>query len=174
LEAKPADGTTSTPSYAKNRPFLEPFLGPEIDLDVAAKIMTHATLDILKKYYEKDLEVFDINSLNLLLFLFQRSAKEDKWKDRATELGEIFASKMKDKYHSIKANGAINGIALIKPDSLDELLFYGKHQSTEEFCFFLTITLASYISVFMGVEFKPDRPLCAASSSSSCIYTFLK
>jgi hypothetical protein len=169
--AKPSSGKISHMRY---KSLIEPFLGPEIDEEKAAKVLMEETLSLLRENYSEDLDSFDLTTLNLMLFLFQRSAKEDKWQDKAIELGKNFATKMKELYKNIESNGAIEGMGALKPDSFDEFLFYGKHQSSEEFCHFLALIFQEYVSKFTDIEFKADKPLCATSGSSLCLYAYVK
>ncbi len=170
-DPKPSS-TKMSPSRYKS--LIEPFIGHEIDENLAAKTLMDETLALLKKKYPEDLETFDLGTLNLLLFLFQQSAKEEKWEESASELGKRFASKMKESYQNVEPNGAIEGMGALKPDSFDEFLFYGKHQTSEEFCHFIAIIFQEYLSLFMDIEYKADKPLCATSGSSLCLYAYVK
>ena len=165
---------TSGQSYLRYKPIIENFIGTEINEEEVATTLSDKALDLLQQYYKKDLESYDVSTLNLLLFLFQRSAKEDKWKERAQELGKNFATALKDNYPNLTPNNAIQGMGALKPDTFDEFLFYGKHQATEEYCYFIAIIWQEYISSFMGAKFKADKPLCATTGSSLCLYSFIR
>ncbi|OLS18797.1 MAG: hypothetical protein HeimC3_48610 [Candidatus Heimdallarchaeota archaeon LC_3] len=166
--------TTTKITSTRYKSLIEPFIGPDIDEALAAKTLMEETLDLLKEKYPADLESYNLGNLNLLLFLFQRSAKEEKWKESASDLGKRFAGKMREFYPNTEPNGAIEGMGALKPDSFDEFLFYGKHQTSEEFCNFIAIIFQEYVSVFMDLEFKADKPLCATSGSNLCLYAYIK
>jgi hypothetical protein len=171
IQSKPKSGKISHTRY---KVLIEPFVGPEIDEDQAAKVLMDETLTLLKENYSEELESFDLVNLNLLLFLFQRSAKEEKWQEIASELGKNFSNKMKELHPNTEPNDAIEGMGALKPESFDEFLFYGKHQSSEEFCHFLAIIFQEYVSKFTNIEFKADKPLCATTGSSLCLYAYIK
>ena len=175
LESDSSSKLASTKiSSTRYKSLIEPFIGPEIDETLAANTLMDETLELLKSKYPDDLDSFDLGTLNLLLFLFQRSAKEEKWEETASELGKKFSLKMKEIYPNIEPNGAIEGMGALKPDSFDEFLFYGKHQTSEEFCYFIAIIFQEYVTMFMDIEYKADKPLCATSGSSLCLYAYVK
>ena len=176
-EGQPSDISSSQPNYKRYVSLLDPFIGPTIDLDEAAKILTEEALKLLSEQYPEVIASFDVKTLHVLLFLFQQSAKEDKWKETAIELGKRFATRIHEKYPNITPNDAIEGMGALKPETFDEFLFYGKHTSTEEFCHFLVLIFQEYINEFMksyGLEFKADKPLCATTGSSLCLYAYVK
>ncbi|MFW9928949.1 MAG: hypothetical protein ACFFD1_06135 [Candidatus Thorarchaeota archaeon] len=171
---KSSETSTGKLNASKYKPLINPFIGLEIDKEYAANALMESTIELLNEFYSSDVETFDLSTLHLILFLFQRSAKEDKWKERAIELGDKFALKIKEKYPNATPNDAIEGMGALKPETFEEFLFYGKHQTSEEFCFFLALIFQEYISTFMDRRFVADKPLCATSGSSLCLYAYTR
>ncbi|MHA2363724.1 MAG: hypothetical protein ACXAC7_07185 [Candidatus Hodarchaeales archaeon] len=155
----------------KLKPIVEPLVGNQIEREEAAKILMESLTHVLHVHYP---DVSD-NSANILLFLFQRSAKDDKWKDISVEIGKTFAERMKNRFSNLSPNNAIKGLGSLNPEEIDdELLFYGKepHQS-EEFCQFIAKIWNEYINIFMPQNFVPDKTLCAKPGSSLCLFAFI-
>ena len=154
----------------KLKPIVEPIVGNAVPVDEAAKELFESAKIILTKHYPEEKE----QNVDILLLLFQRAGKEDKWEELSSSLGEEFANRMKTKFPDLTPNSAIKGLGALDPQTIDELLFSGKHSHQNKlYCEFIGNIWNEYINTFMPIKFVPDKPLCAKSGSAMCLFAFV-
>ena len=154
----------------KLKPIVEPVVGNSVPVDEAAKELFESAKFLLTNHYPEIKE----QNVDLLFLLFQRAGKEEKWEELSSELGDVFATRMKDKYPDLTPNSAIKGLGALDPQTMDELLFSGKHSHQNKlYCEFISNIWNEYINKFMPIKFVPDKPLCAKSGSTMCLFAFV-
>lgn len=155
--------------------YIDPIIGSGFNKDEVAKVLFDTSCKILEQQFPDEYrQVYqDIGSYNILQVLFQKASSLSKAEKIVSELAELFASNVKEKFPNLSPNEALTGIGKIDPTTLDELLFYTKEQHvSHDLCKFVSKIWLGFINQFMPATFEADEPMCKITSSGFCLYAF--
>ena len=155
---------------------LSPILGAGINVQDATRYLIDATRAVIEEFNPKLLDRLDIKAypLKLVEVLYLNLEGRDKREQfkNAHAVGIEIVRLIRQELPSLKNHQILKGIGLLPPDEIDELMYYGKHQTTPEFCRFLGYIWSGYASEVLGKQFQmSEDPLCDQGGRGNCIFT---
>ncbi|MFW9855228.1 MAG: hypothetical protein ACFFFG_09205 [Candidatus Thorarchaeota archaeon] len=155
---------------------LSPILGTGVRIQDVTRYMVEATRGVIEEFSpellnRQDIRAYPLKLVEVLYLKLEGSSKEEQFK-YAHALGCEIARLIRYEFPSLKNHQILKGIGLLPPEEIDELMFYGKHQTTPEFCRFLGYIWSGYASEVLGKQFQmSEDPLCDQGGRGNCIFT---
>lgn len=155
---------------------LSPILGSGVRVQDASRYMIEATRSVIEDFNpelleRQDIKAYPLKLVEVLYLKLEGRDKEEQFK-RAYNLGSEIVRLIRQELPDLKNHQILKGIGLLPPEEIDELMYYGKHQTTPEFCRFLGYIWSGYASEVLGKQFQmSEDPLCDQGGRGNCIFT---
>jgi hypothetical protein len=172
-------GPTSVQIATTN--LVRPIMSQRISIEDAAQLLLESSRKWLEgnspELLEQRREEIAAIPAVLIHMAFKRSVELDQTEEIGKHIGMTFYDLVKDANPALsQPNHFLKGVGLLPKDQINELMFYEKTKeicgrSSEDFCYFIAHVWAGYSSKVFEKDFKAEKPLCGAGSTSLCIYT---
>jgi hypothetical protein len=155
---------------------LSPVLGTGVRIQDVTRYMIEATRTVIEDFSpdllkRQDIKAYPLKLVEVLYLKLEDTNKEEQFK-YAHALGNEIVKQIREELPNLKNHQILKGIGLLPPDEIDELMFYGKHQTTLEFCRFLGYIWSGFASEVLGKQFlMSEDPLCDQGGRGNCIFT---